>query len=63
MSRGEIMNNDFWNYLISCEYTSKMQNGMNKRQKNRNVEYSAREWVCAIIAGVIVLVCMIAFSD
>ena len=63
MSKGEIMNNDFWNYLVSCEYTSKMQNGRNNRQKKRNEEYSVGEWVCAVIAGVLVLVGMIVFSD
>jgi len=57
------MNNDFWNYTVSCEYASKMQNGKNKRQKNKNAEYSVREWVCAVIAGVIVLVCLIAFGN
>lgn len=57
------MNNDYWNYLVSCDYASKMSGGINKRQKNKKKEYSATEWVCAVIAGVLVLIGMIAFSD
>lgn len=49
------MNNDYWNYLVSCDYASKISGGNNKKQKRSKESYSLKDWICAVIAAIIVL--------
>lgn len=56
------MDHDYWNYLVKCDYASKMSGGINKRQKNKKKEYSEEEWASAIIAGILVLIGVFIFE-